>query len=116
MADDGAYLTEVIRLLDQLPGRGLIIDLRANPGGLIWAAERLLQLFTPHRVHPTRFSLLATGLTREMAAAPQNQDELARWLPSLDDAVANGEPYSRTAPLTPCSTPTTNPGRYTAGR
>ena len=114
VADDGAYLTEVIRLLDQLPGRGLIIDLRANPGGLIWAAERLLQLFTPHRVHPTRFSLLATGLTREMAAAPQNQDELARWLPSLDDAVANGEPYSRTAPLTVLD-PDTEPGQVYGG-
>ena len=54
------------------PHAGLIIDLRGNPGGLIWAAERLLQLFTPRRVEPTRFSLLATALTRAMAAAPQN--------------------------------------------
>ena len=76
VADDEAYLDEVIRLLTQLPDRGLIIDLRANPGGLIWAAERLLQLFTPRTVAPTRFSLLATALTRAMAAAPQNENEL----------------------------------------
>jgi hypothetical protein len=101
VADDGAYLTEVIRLLSLLPDRGLIIDLRSNPGGLIWAAERLFQLFTPHPVMPNRFSLLATSLTRAMAGAAQNERELAPWQQSLDDAVANGELYSRAAPITP---------------
>jgi hypothetical protein len=101
VADDQAYLGEVIRLLGLLPDRGLIIDLRSNPGGLIWAAERLFQLFTPRRVLPNRFSLLATSLTRAMAAAPQNQGELEPWRQSLEDAVANGEPYSRAVPITP---------------
>lgn len=101
VADDEAYLDEVTRLLALLPDRGLIIDLRANPGGLIWAAERLLQLFTPRTVAPTRFSLLATALTREMAAAPQNENELRAWRKSLDDAVTNGEPYSRAVAITP---------------
>ena len=44
--DHEAFVTEVRRLLQQLPADRLIVDLRANPGGLIWAAERLLQLFT----------------------------------------------------------------------
>jgi hypothetical protein len=101
VADDDAYLAEVIRLLGLLPDRGLIIDLRANPGGLIWAAERMLQLLTPGTVVPNRFSLLATSLTRAMAAAPQNQVELAPWKQSLDDAVAEGEPYSSAVPITP---------------
>ena len=52
-----------------LPDRGLIIDLRDNPGGFIWAAERMLQLFTPSQVTPTKFALRATPLTTEMAAA-----------------------------------------------
>jgi hypothetical protein len=101
VADDQVYVGEVIRLLGLLPDRGLIIDLRSNPGGLIPAAERLFQLFTPDRVLPNRFSLLATALTRAMAAAPQNQDELEPWRQSLQDAVANGEPYSRGVPITP---------------
>jgi hypothetical protein len=101
VADDEAYIQEVIRLLRQLPERGLIIDLRSNPGGLIWAAERLLQLFTPHKVQPNRFSMLATSITRAMAAAPQNQRELGAWLPSLIDSVATGEPYSLALPVTP---------------
>ncbi len=47
------------RLLGLLPQGGLIVDLRGNPGGLIWAAERMLQLFTgvadlAHPVLPRR--------------------------------------------------------------
>jgi hypothetical protein len=101
LADDDTYVEEVIRLLQQLPDAGLIIDLRANPGGLIWAAERLLQLFGPQPIAPTRFSLLATPLTRAMAHAPHNDQEFAPWRDSLDDSVATGEPYSQAVPITP---------------
>lgn len=100
VADDQAYLVEVIRLLRLLPDRGLIIDVRSNPGGLIWAAERMFQLLTPDSVQPNRFSLVASSLTRAMAAAPQNEGDLDDWRASLDDAVANGEPYSRAVPIT----------------
>jgi len=92
MADDRAFVEEVVRLLGLLPQDGLIVDLRSNPGGLIWAAERLLQLFTPKRVEPARFSMLATPLTRAMAEAGQNRSELDAWRQSL---------YSRAAPITP---------------
>jgi Peptidase family S41 len=101
VADDEAYVREVMRLLGRLPDAGLIIDLRSNPGGLIWAAERLLQLFTPNQIVPTKFSLLATALTRALANAPQNDQEFEPWRQSLEDAVADGEPYSRAVPLTP---------------
>jgi len=101
LADDQGFVDEVVRLLGLLPADGLVLDLRANPGGLIWAAERLLQLFTPRRVEPTRFSMLATPLTRAMADAPQNLQELEPWRQSLHDAVATGELYSRAAPITP---------------
>jgi hypothetical protein len=101
LLDDDAYLAEVIELLARLPSGGLIIDLRSNPGGLIWAAERLLQLFTPRQVRPTHFSLVATELTRAMAQAPQNQGWLGPWAASLEAAVANGELYSQALPITP---------------
>lgn len=103
LIDADGFLAEVQELLGLLPGRGLIVDLRGNPGGLVWAAERLLQLFTPHGIEPVRFSLLATDLTREMAEAPQNRVSLEPWRRSLKAAVANGEPYSRAVPLTPRS-------------
>jgi hypothetical protein len=101
LRDDDAFVDEVIDLLAALPRTGLIIDLRGNPGGLIWAAERLLQLFTPNPVEPSRFSMLATDLSRAMAEARQNRGRLAAWRRSLDAAVVSGELYSRAVPLTP---------------
>jgi C-terminal processing protease CtpA/Prc len=99
--DDDGYIAEVIDLLRALPRQGLIIDLRGNPGGLVWAAERLLQLFTPNLVTPTNFSILATDLTRSIAAAPQSRQQLEPWRHSLESAVSTGEWYSRGVPLTP---------------
>lgn len=98
--DHEGFVTEVNRLLQLLPADRLIVDLRANPGGLIWAAERLLQLFTDETVLPTRFSLLATPVTRAMAESAFNHLELDAWLESLTDAVSTGEVYSQPIPLT----------------
>ena len=98
--DDDAFLAEVARLLGEMPPERLIIDLRSNPGGLIWAAERTLQLFTSRRIVPTRFSLLASPLTREMARSPFNRLELEVWSPSLDMALRTGDAYSQPFPLT----------------
>jgi hypothetical protein len=98
--DHEGFVTEVNRLLQLLPADRLIVDLRANPGGLIWAAERLLQLFTGETILPTRFSLLATPVTRAMAESAFNHLELDAWLESLTDAVSTGEVYSQPIPLT----------------
>jgi hypothetical protein len=92
---------EVIHLLGELPQDGLIIDLRGNPGGLIWAAERLLQLFTPSRISPSRFSIIASDLTRSMTDASQNRRSLSPWRRTLLDAIGTGEVYSQSVPITP---------------
>ena len=100
--DDQPFIDELLRLLPRLDPGGLVIDLRDNPGGTIWAAERALQLFTPKRIVPTRFSLLATPLARRLATIPGfARQELAPWRESLEDAVRNGELYSRALPITP---------------
>ena len=101
LIDDDGFIRHVIDLLKKMPRSGLIIDLRGNPGGLIWAAERLLQLFSPNKIEPTRFSMLATDVSRTMASAPQNHHSLSAWRSSLESAVINGERHSRTVPLTP---------------
>jgi hypothetical protein len=99
-ADPGAFVGEVAGLLERLPHRGLIIDIRSNPGGTIWAAERLLQLLTPNRIEPARFSLPVTELTRALAANDAGGAELGPWQASLEEALTTGERYSRPLPLT----------------
>lgn len=101
LVDDDGFIDYVAAELEKLPRRGLIVDLRSNPGGLIWAAERLLQLFSPHPIEPTRFSMLATDVSRAMVTAPQNQLNLGPWRSSLETAVISGEQHSRSIPLTP---------------
>jgi hypothetical protein len=98
--DHEAFVNEMIRLLGQMPNTGLIIDVRGNPGGLIWAAERLLQLFTPNKVSPTRFSLVATPLTRAMAGSAFNRMELEPWVASLESVISTGDAYSQALPIT----------------
>jgi hypothetical protein len=98
--DDQGFIDAALKLLSGLPDRGLIIDLRDNPGGLIWAAERLLQVFTPNQVVPTKFALRATPLTGAMAAARFNQSELGPWADSIASAPSTGEPYSTHLPIT----------------
>jgi hypothetical protein len=100
-AEPDSFITELVRLIPQLPERGLIIDLRANPGGYIVAAERALQLFTPNQIQPTRFSVLATEFTRAMADGTGSlKAELAPWKASLGAAVRNGELYAQPIPIT----------------
>jgi hypothetical protein len=99
--DDDEFLKAAIAHLKALPDRGLIIDLRANPGGFIWAAERMLQLFTPKRISPTTFALRATPITAALARAAFNRDELQPWEDSLTNAELTGEPYSSHLPITP---------------
>lgn len=101
LMDDDGFIDYIAAELEKLPRQGLIIDLRSNPGGLIWAAERLLQLFSPHSIEPTRFSMLATDVSRAMVTAPQNQLNLGPWRSSLETAVISGEQHSRNIPLTP---------------
>jgi hypothetical protein len=100
VGDHDAFVAEVARLAAALPPHGVVVDVRGNPGGLIWAAERILQLFTDRKIDPTRFSLLASPLTRAMAASPFNRFELDAWVPSLEDAVVTGESYAQPLPLT----------------
>ena len=71
--DDKPFVAQVIRLLRRIPAGalGLVVDLRANPGGLVWAAERLLQLLSPQHILPTRFAMLATPLRGTWPSHPR---------------------------------------------
>jgi hypothetical protein len=65
------------------------------------AAELALQLFTPNEIEPTRFSVLATPFTRDMANRSGSLgSDLAPWKASLDAAVRNGELYAQPIPIT----------------
>jgi hypothetical protein len=93
------YVEAVAAVLRQLPRKGLIIDLRSNPGGVIDATEKLLQLFVDKAIDPTRFALRATPAMVEIAEADGNGADLADWATSTRLAYELGEEFSQHLPI-----------------
>ncbi|MFP5265174.1 MAG: S8 family serine peptidase [Blastocatellia bacterium] len=101
--DDAGFVHEFIRLLEQMPESGLILDVRGNGGGNIWAAESLLQTLTAIEIDPERMQFIVTPGTLDLCRhnSTNVQIPLGDWLPSLEGAVETGSVYSHAFPLTP---------------
>lgn len=94
------FVDEIGRIVSALPDAGLIIDLRANPGGVVDSAERVFGLFTDERVEPTRFACRATRAMVAITEADGNGADLADWAPSTRAALDLGEEFSQHLPIT----------------
>ncbi|MDQ1424970.1 MAG: hypothetical protein QOD72_2468, partial [Acidimicrobiaceae bacterium] len=107
MVDDAdGFVAEFVRLADQLPNDGLIIDVRNNGGGLIYAAEQLLQTLTPRAVEPSPAQFVTTPLMLDLVRrhSPSSLDptfDLSPWAASMDLAVRTGSVYSTSHSITP---------------
>jgi len=104
--DDQAFLDEFVRLVKELPKNGFIIDIRGNGGGLIYAAERLLQIFSKSSVEPEAAQFINTRVTydlcRRNSPSPLSQNfSLAAWTDSIGEAVRTGATFSLSFPITP---------------
>lgn len=104
------FFREVLRIVEEVmqPNApdGLIIDVRANSGGIIKNAEKILQLFTPHQIEPALFHYRSTPLLRDIADNPRRSMGFERQQPfvtahdSLDRALFGGSEFSDGFPLT----------------
>jgi hypothetical protein len=108
-ADD--FVAEFVRLAERLPQRGLVVDVRGNGGGLIYASERLLQVLTPREIQPEPAQMTTTPLMLDLCRrhAPSPLDptfDLEPWVTSLRQAVSTGAQYSNAFAIT--GTPTAN--------
>ena len=75
--DPDAFVAEFIRLVDQLPDNGLILDVRGNGGGHIFASEFTLQTLTPHPMVPEPVQFAATALNRRICRQHNGQPDRA---------------------------------------
>jgi hypothetical protein len=91
------FLDAVEARIAALPEQALIVDIRGNPGGLIPAAETLLQLLTPRAVKPVEFSMATTP---QILALCRENPALQLWMKSVHDSVETGEVFSQAFPLT----------------
>jgi hypothetical protein len=96
--DVAGFVREFIRLLGLLPQDGLVLDIRGNLGGAIVGAELCLQALTARPVEPEPAQFAATLLNLRICRA---NDNLAGWLPSMEQALESGAPHSAAVPFTP---------------
>ena len=105
VTDANAFVAEFVRLAELLPQNGLIIDVRDNGGGLIYAGEQLLQVLTPRAIEPERLQFINSPLTLRLCElnAPSTTVpgiDLSPWLPSMRRAVETGATFSASLPIT----------------
>ncbi len=92
------FVNEFLRLLKQLPKKGLIIDVRDNGGGYVLASEMILQFLTPNEIIPQPFQFVSSPVTLEIS---RNFADAKPWEDSLSRAVSTGAIFSQGQPLTP---------------
>ncbi|MBE9216582.1 hypothetical protein IQ247_28655 [Plectonema cf. radiosum LEGE 06105] len=89
--DRQQFIQDLIRVLEELPRDGLIIDVRGNSGGYIEAGEMILQLFTTNKIQPALFQFINTPTTLKIASEP--------WKSSIECSLDTGNVYSRAYPI-----------------
>lgn len=95
--EEDDFVAELARLLALLPARGLIVDIRENPGGKMAAAECSLQLLTPRRIEPEPLQFINTMRNLDLAVvkpAPPGQPELKRWIETITEGLQTGAVHS----------------------
>lgn len=101
VSDADAFVAEFVRLAEMLPQNGLIVDVRDNGGGLIYAGEQLLQVLTPNRIEPQRLQFINTPLNLRLCQLHPDDMGLKPWIQSIERSVETGATFSLAFPLTP---------------
>lgn len=102
--DPVAFRDEFVRLVAILPQNGLIVDVRDNGGGHIYASEFTLQTMTPRRIAPEPVQFISTPLNLKICRRHKDNPagiDLGPWFDSLDLAIETGAQYSAAKPITP---------------
>jgi len=102
--DPWGFVLEFVRLTREMPPEGLIVDVRGNGGGHIWASELLLQTLTPGSITPEPAEFIRSSVNLELCRLHElgrRGIDLGPWVPSLEEAVETGAIYSRAFPITP---------------
>jgi cytosine/adenosine deaminase-related metal-dependent hydrolase len=99
VSDAEGFVEEFVRLARQLPQDGLIIDVRGNGGGLIFAAEQLLQVLTPRRIEPQKAQFSTTPVNLQICRNHAGSGnvaglDLSPWIASIEQAVETGATFS----------------------
>ena len=104
VTDPVAFRNEFVRLSAALPQDGLIVDVRDNGGGHIYASEFTLQTMTPRHISPEPVQFISTPINLRICRRHKDNPagiDLGPWFDSLDLATETGAAYSAAKPITP---------------
>jgi hypothetical protein len=104
VTDPVGFRDEFVRLAAALPQDGLIVDVRDNGGGHIYASEFTLQTMTPRRIAPEPVQFISTPLNLRICRRHKDNPsgiDLGPWFDSLDLATETGAAFSAAKPITP---------------
>jgi hypothetical protein len=102
--DPDAFVAEFVRLVEQLPQNGLIVDVRGNGGGHIFASEFTLQTLTPRHILPEPVQFINTPLNLRICRKHRQNPvgiDLGPWVLSMEQALETGAAFSGAFPITP---------------
>jgi hypothetical protein len=102
--DPVAFRDEFVRLAAALPQNGLVLDVRDNGGGHIYASEFTLQTMTPRPVVPEPVQFISTPLNLRICRRHKDNAagiDLGPWVDSLEMATETGSVFSAAKSITP---------------
>ena len=102
--DPVAFRDEFARLAAALPQDGLVLDVRDNGGGHIYASEFTLQTMTPRPITPEPVQFISTPLNLRICLRHKDNAagiDLGPWVDSLEMATETGSVFSASKPITP---------------
>jgi hypothetical protein len=98
------FVAEFIRLTGLVPQNGLIVDVRGNGGGNMWASESTLQTLTARRIVPEPAQFINTPLNLRICrnhSGKEDPFQLGPWIMSMEQATETGATFSAGFPVTP---------------
>lgn len=105
--DADAFVEEFASIVDLIPSNGLIIDVRDNLGGIIHAAEGILQLLCARTIEPIKGQLLQSAVLQRVChlqsppLVPAVGMDFSPWVKSVKEATQTGASHSAAFPITP---------------
>ena len=99
----GPFVDEFVRLIELLPQNGLIVNVRGNGGGHIFASESSLQTLSPREIEPEPLQFINSGLNLRICRKFEGNPaiDLGPWVKSMIQALDTSEVFSSAFPLTP---------------
>lgn len=105
--DPADFAHEFKRLLHQLNTSKIIIDIRNNGGGHIWAAEYILQALSINEIEPESAQFINSNLAEAICSAHSPSTtkdldlDLSNWYETLKQIKNTGTAFTIAYPITP---------------